>query len=277
MTFNMSEAWRDATAMMARNREVLLVVAGLFFFLPSLVLSFAMGDAQTATMRDPEAAESAMVAAYSQWAWLMVLLGVVSMVGSLALLALLRDHDRPTVGEAIKTGLVALLPAIGSYLLLAIGLMLIAFLTIGILGPLLGVSTASPTLGQLTTLAAITFAIVLYPAVKFSLATPVIAVDKVHNPIKALGRSWRLTKGASLQLFLFYVLLFLVYFVLALVAAMVSAALGLIVGPGAGLIVSALISGALSAVSSVVFVAVVAAAHRQLAGPSAGAVSQTFE
>ncbi|HEY6816158.1 MAG TPA: hypothetical protein VI168_11505 [Croceibacterium sp.] len=277
MTFNMSEAWRDATATMGRNREVLLIVAGLFFFLPSLVLNFAMGDAQELAVADPKGAEGALVAIYSQWAWLVVLIGIVSMVGSLALLALLRDHDRPTVGEAIKAGLVGLLPALGTYFLMAFGALLIVFLTIIVLGPIAGVDGENASMGQLMLLGAVAFALMIYPAVKFSLSIPVIAIDKVHNPLKALGRSWRLTKGSSLGLFLFYFLLFVVYFVLALVAAMITGALALIVGPDAGLIVSALVSGALSAATSVVIVAVIAAAHRQLAGPSAAAVSQTFE
>ena len=34
MKFDMSEAWRDAVAMMTANREVLLIVAGIFFLLP---------------------------------------------------------------------------------------------------------------------------------------------------------------------------------------------------------------------------------------------------
>jgi len=277
VTFNMSEAWRDATAMMARNREVLLIVAGLFFFLPSLVLNFAMGDAQSLAMTDPEAAEGALLAAYSEWSWLVVLIVIVSMVGSLALLALLRDHDRPTVGEAIRAGLLALLPAFGTYVILGIGALLVAFLTIALFGPILGVDATNPDLAQMTLLVAIAFAIMVFPAVKFSLSTPVIAVDKVYNPLKALARSWRLTRGSGLRMLLFYVLLFVVYLVLAMVAGMVAAALGLIVGPDAGLIISALISGALSAATSVVIVAVIAAAHRQLAGSSAEAVSQTFE
>lgn len=273
----MSEAWRDATAMMARNREVLLVVAGLFFFLPSLVLSFAMGDAQTAAISDPETAEMAMLAAYSQWGWLMILLGMVGLVGSLALLALLRDHERPTVGEAIKTGLLALLPALGAYLLLAIGAILIVLLAVTIGTVLLGISSASSNMGQVALLSFVAFAVLLYPAVKVSLFTPVIAIDKVANPLKAIARSWRLTKGCSLQLFLFYFLLFVVYVVLAMIAAMISGALALVLGADAGMIVTALISGALSAGGSVVFVAVVAAAHRQLAGPSAASVGEIFE
>jgi MFS family permease len=277
VTFNMSEAWRDATAMMSGNREVLLIVAGLFFFLPSLVLNFAMGDPRNVAVADPQAAEAAVAATYTQWWWLLGLISVVSVVGSLALLALLRDHERPTVAEAIKAGLVGLLPAIGTYVLMALGALLIIVLTSAILGPVFGVDSANPTVGQLVPIATIALLILIYPAVKFSLSTPVIAIDKVRNPIKILARSWRLTKGNSFRLFLFYFLLGVVYLVVGMVVAIVVGAFNLVAGPGAGLIISALIAGALSAATSVVAVAVIAAAHRQLAGPSAEAATRIFE
>ncbi len=277
MTFNMSEAWRDATAMMSGNREVLLIVAGLFFFLPSLVFNFATGDTQNVPMADPNDTEAAVAALYTQWWWLFGLISLVSVVGSLALLALLRDHDRPTVGEAIKTGLVGLLPAMGTYLLMAIGAFLIIILTSAILAPVLGVDAANPAPAQLIPIAMIALLLLIYPAVKLSLCTPVIAIEKVHNPLRIVARSWRLTKGNSFRLFLFYCLLGIVYLVVAMVVAIVAGVVNVIAGEGAGLIISSLIFGALSAAASVVFVAVIAAAHRQLAGPSPEIVGQTFE
>ena len=277
MKFSMSEAWRDATAMMRANREVLLIAAGIFFFVPSVVLSLAMGDAQDVGSANPEDAQAAITAAYGQWWWLMLLITLVSIAGSLALLTLLRDHNRPTVGEAIKAGLVGLLPAIGAYLIVAIGAVVIILLTFAVLGPLLGVDSANPSLRELMLIGSIAFLIMIYPAVKLSLAAPVIALDKMANPFKVLARSWRLTKGNSLRLFLFYFLLGVVYIVLAIVIGMVMAVLVLIAGQDAFVIINALISGLLSAVASVVSVAVLAAIHGQLSGPSAQAVSATFE
>ena len=52
MKFSMSEAWRDATAMMSANREVLLIVAAIFFLLPSLVMAIAMPNLQETIMAD---------------------------------------------------------------------------------------------------------------------------------------------------------------------------------------------------------------------------------
>jgi hypothetical protein len=274
--FSMSEAWRDATAMMSGNREVLLIVAGLFFFLPSVVLALMMGDVQGVAGTDPETANEAMMETYRRGWWAIVLMTLASIIGSLALLALLRDHGRPTVGEAIRMAVVRLLPAIGTYLLVGIGGIIVTLLTFAVAGPLLGLEdTSSPQ--QVLAVASIAFLIMLYPAVRLSLATPAIAIDKLSNPLRVLARSWRLTQGQGLRLLIFYVLLAIAYFVIAIVIGMALMALTLATGPSVGQTINAIVSGMLSAAVSVVFVAVLAAAHRQLAGPSEAAISETFE
>ncbi len=270
MKFDMSAAWRDAMAMVSANREVLLIISGIFFFLPSAVLGFAIGDVQEAMLSDPENAQNVMLSVYSSWSWLIAIVAIVTAVGYLALLALLRDHRRPTVGEAIKTGLIGLLPAIGTYLLLTVGLGLIFAVIIGI-----AAAIGSSALGVILVLIAVILTI--YVMVKISLAGPVIAIDKVYNPFKVLTNSWRLTKGNSIRLFLFYLLLFIAYIVIALVVSAVIGLLAVVAGSSIGLALNAIVSALISAVVTVIFVAVLAAVHRQLSGPSAAAVSETFE
>jgi hypothetical protein len=268
--FSMSEAWRDATAMMSANREVLLIVAGIFFFIPGVAMGLAMGDVQQIMLADPENAQEMVLSFYADWGWLLALGGIASVVGYLALLALLRDHNRPTVGEAIKIGLIGLLPAIGAYIVLVFGLGAAAALLAMIAGV-----TGNAAVGLLVGLVIV--AGVIYVLVKVSLAGPVIAIDKVYNPFKILTRSWRLTKGNSFRLFLFYLLLTVTYIVIAAVASGIVAVLLALLGESVATTVNAVISAAISAVAYLVFVAVLAAVHRQLSGPSAAAVSETFE
>lgn len=270
MKFNMSEAWRDATAMMAGNREVLLIVAGLFFFLPSVVLGIAMGDVQELAMADPENAAEAVYSMYGSFWWLFLLISLASVIGYLSLLALLRDHSRPTVADAIKIGIAGLLPAIGTYIVLIAGLSIAAI-------ALVTIAAASGNAGVAALIGLIVGIGIVYLAVKFSLSGPVIAIDKVYNPFTVLARSWQLTKGNSFRLFLFYLLIFIAYIVVAMIIGMVFGALTLALGESVGLTLNAVVSGAISAVVSVILVAVIAAAHRQLSGPSAAAVSETFE
>jgi len=268
--FSMSEAWRDATAMMTANREVLLIVAGLFFFIPGVVMGLAMGDFQQVVLADPENAQEVVLSFYADWGWLLALVSIASMVGYLALLALLRDHNRPTVGEAIKIGLIGLLPGIGAYIVLVLGLGLVAAALAMIAG-----LAGSAAVGLLVGI--VIFVLVVYVLVKVSLSGPVIAIDKVYNPIRILTRSWQLTKGNSFRLFLFYLLLIITYFVIAAVASGVVAGLLFAVGESIATTVNAVLSAVISAIVYVVFVAVLAAVHRQLSGPSAAAVSETFE
>lgn len=270
MKFSMSEAWRDATAMMTANREVLLVVAGIFFFIPGVAMGLAMGDIQRIMLADPDNAQKMVLSFYTDWGWLLALGGIASVLGYLALLALLRDHNRPTVGEAIKIGLIGLLPAIGAYIVLVLGLGVVA----AVLALIAGV-TGSAAIGLIVSLAIV--AVVAYVLVKVSLSGPVIAVDKVYNPFKILARSWRLTKGNSFRLLLFYLLLTITYIVIAAVASGILAVLLVVVGASVATTINAIISAAISAVAYLVFVAVLAAVHRQLSGPSPASVSATFE
>jgi hypothetical protein len=78
-------------------------------------------------------------------------------------------------------------------------------------------------------------------------------------------------------MFLFYLLLLIAYFVITMVVSMVSMGLvGLIAGQGkVALLVGGLVSGIAGAVASTLFIAVLAAIHRQLAGPEA--IGATFD
>lgn len=268
MKFSMSEAWRDATAMMSANREVLLIIAGIFFLLPSLIVALTVPGMQETMMTDPENAQQMMMELYAGWWWLLLLVIVVQIVGYLGMLALLRDASRPTVGEALRAGLASLLPAIGFYLVCAIAMVLVFML-------IFALAAASPALGVIAGL--LCSVGLIYAMVKLSLGLAVIAIDRVSNPIAAIARSWRLTKGNSFRLFLFYLLLVIVYFVISIVVGMIVSALVLALGTSAAIMLNGVLSGILGAILTVVFVAVIAAVHRQLSGPSAAAVSATFE
>jgi hypothetical protein len=270
MKFDMSAAWREAMAMVSANREVLLIVAGIFFFVPSLIVGLLIGDMQQQMFADPEKVEEAVLALYAQWWWLFVLSSVAGMLGYLTLLALLRDTSRPTVAEALKIGLIGILPGIGAYIVLVLGLSLVGGLLVA-----LASAVGNAAVGVLVVVILVVG--LIYVLVKVSLSGPVIAIDKVFNPFKILARSWRLTKGNSVRLCLFYVLLFIAYLVIATVLAMVVGLVVLAAGPSSALMVNALLGGLINAVAYMVFVAILAAVHRQLSGPSATAVSETFE
>ena len=268
MTFDMSAAWRDATVMIRANREVLMIIAGIFFFLPGVATGFAVPAIPPATMSDPERAAAAIMAFYGTWGWFYAIVLVLQMVGTLALLALLRGQGRPTVGEAMRAGAVGLLPAIGTFLLIAFGfglLVIVASMAIAALGTAAG--GAGALVGALLALGLLVAIIVA--SVRLSLTTPIIAIDRVFNPLEVLQRSWRMTGGQAMRLFVFYLLLIVVYLVIVIVAGLLAGALLLALGELASVIASSLLSALIGAGAAVISVAVLAAVHRQLAGAPA--------
>jgi hypothetical protein len=271
MKFDSNRAWKEASAAITANRDVLLALAGVFFLLPSLAFALLMPTAQAQPGATPEQAMAAMSAYYSSAAPFLIPMTILQAAGTLGLLSLFTDKRRPTVGEAIKLGFVGLLPYIGAQLLLGIA----AGLLFGILG---GIAAASGV-KALVVIVIVAVAIgVAYAMVKTSLAAPVIMVEGARNPIAALRRSWRLTKGNSVRLGLFYLLLAVVSgIVITIVMAVVGVVATLLAGGEPARVIAAILSSALGSVMTLYFVAVIAAAHRQLAGPSPERVSETFE
>ena len=132
MKLEMNRAWGQAMALIGAKKDVVFVVAGVLFFLPYLI--FLMAMPQVAAMSDPATAEAAfeqMGAFYADAWWAMLLISILQGIGMLGLLALLTDHRRPTVGEALKIGASKILSYLAAYILLAIAVGMVAMLLIG--------------------------------------------------------------------------------------------------------------------------------------------------
>jgi len=274
MKFDMSAAWDEVVRLLSANRQVLLIVAGVFFFLPQVVFSLVFAnqiaalEASQAANPDPSAIGEAMVGFYGEIWWMILLIALVQGVGMLGLLVLLSDRSRPTVGDALKTGLKLLLPYLGAQILLSclFGLLLLFPIAVG----------ASAGVGAGVLVGIVALIALVYLFTKFSLVTPVIAVERITNPLAALGRSWRLTKGNSLPLFLFIFLLIVALIVIGSVVSMVLGLILALLGAEVALVGQGLVSGVVNAAFYVVFLAALAAAHRQLAGGSPETVGETF-
>lgn len=260
MKFDMSAAWSEAMAMVTANREVLLVVAGIFFFLPAVLQGFVMPPIESLlTARDPAVLQRQMAELLGSYGWLFLLIFLAQIAGTLAMLVLLRDQRRPTVGQAIRQGFAGLLPALGAYVVLLVAVVVL-FMVVGVAG------VAAPIIGAVLSL--IAFVGLAYAMVRLSLLLPVIAVEQVRNPLTALRRSLAETGGNAGRLLAFFLLLFVAYMVVMLVIGMILGALGMVLGEAAGLIVGSVVAGVISAVATMIFTAVQAAIHRQLAGPA---------
>lgn len=271
MKFESNLAWKQASSSIGANREVLLALAGVFFLVPSLAFALFFPAPEPTPGQSESQIMAAMQAYYGSAMPVLIPMALVQAAGTLAMLTLFTDKSRPTVSEAIRLGLAGILPYIAAQLILGIGIGLVGGVALA-----LGAVTGSTAVTGLA-IAAVVLG-VIYAAIKTSLVAPIVAVERERNPIAALRRSWRLTKGNSVRIGLFYLLLFVAFVVvmsvILMIVGVILAALG---SAETARIGGAVVSSAIGAVMALYFVAVIAAVHRQLAGPSPEMVSAPFE
>lgn len=276
---DMGVAWTTATGLIGANRDTISAIAGLFLFLPSLAAALFIPEATTTVApgggnEDPQVAMQAaldqITALYADNWPVLLAVSIAGFIGSLSLLALLSDRGHPTVGEALGTGIKAIPAYIAAQLLSALAAGVVVGLPLGLMA-----AVAPPAVVGVAGLALVVFAIYLF--VKFSLISPVIAIEGVGNPITAIARSWRLTKGNSLRIFAFFVLLFIT---VVIIGALVQGILMLIlsaIGGAVATIGTGVVSALINTVMSVILLVVLAAIHRQLAGGTPERLAETFE
>lgn len=280
MKFDSNRAWLEAMAAVSANRQVLLPVAGVFFMLPTLLSTVFLTGVQTQLLQalgKPEMVQRIM--ADHTGLFLGFGLGglLVQGAGYLAIMALLSERGRLTVGQAIVAALRALPTLVAAVLLTVLGIvaasLVLALLIGGLFALIVGTGAASAIVAVAMMVA------MIYVSIKLSLVVPVVVNEGIANPLAALVRSWRLTRHNSLRLFGFFVLLMIAYIAIAFMVTIVLVApLALLVGEGRALtLFTGVVSGVIAAVSGVILTAVLAYTHRQLAAPSADTVNQTFE
>lgn len=278
---DMGKAWTQTTALIGANKDTISAIAGLFFFLPTFAAALLLTETSTTIpisgQRQGGNPDVAMQQALDQisalyadnWPVLLAI-SIAGFIGSLSLLALLTDKGRPTVGEALGQGIRSIPTYIAAQLLSALAAGVVVGLPLGLMAAL-----APPAVTATAGLALIV--LVIYLFVKFSLISPVIAIDQERNPIAAMARSWRLTKGNSVRIFAFIVLLFAV---IVIIGALVQGVLTLILSAIGGQVEAigvGLVSALVNTVMTVIFLVVIASIHRQLSGGTPEAIAETFE
>lgn len=270
MKINTGQAWADATKMIGANRELVLVLAGVFFFVPFMVLLLMLFGANLDfggpdSEPNPELiAQKINAVLLTNW-WAILLMSLGQLAGSIALISLLADKAKPTVGEAM-----ALIPKL---ILTLIAVQILTTLATQAL-PLMASALPVITRGVINILV---LPVTVFLWVKLSLAPAVIVIEKQYNPLTAMARSWELTKGNALQIFLFYLLILIAVFVVGLITAITLGLVLTLIGDRVQLIGTAIVMSALIAVYYALSYAVVAALYRQLSGPSGDSLTDTFD
>jgi hypothetical protein len=271
MKFDSNRAWQQATAAIRANREVLFALAGVFYLLPMLAFSLLFPQPEPPPGADEQAMMAFATKYYAETMPVAFPLGLVQAAGTLGLLTLLTDRSRPTVGMAIRLGFACLLPYIVSQLLFGFAAGGIAIAFLGVLG-----LTGSSVLTSAGLAATIVGGI--YLLARFSLTAPVIAVEQVRNPVRALQRSWALTRGNAGRVIVFFLLILLVFAILlTIVMSLVGIVLALIMPEHPARILAAVVSSSLEAGMGLTFIAALAATHAQLSGQPTDQLGETFD
>lgn len=271
MKLDSNLAWKEASALISANREVLLAIAGVFIVLPSLAFALFYPQPEPRQGMQPAEIMQMMQAYYASALPLMIPLILIEGTGVLAIMALFTDRTRPTVGQALGQGAAALLPYIGALLLVGFAFGLAIGLTSA-----LGLAIGSRALAGIAVIAVLVAYI--YVMFRVALLAPVVVVERIRNPIAALRRSWSLSRGNTGRIALFLILVIVAFLVvMVIVMAVIGVILALTLGGSGAKTIAALFSSALGAVLTLYLMAILAAIHRQLAGPSSEAVSKPFE
>ena len=266
LRFDSNRAWQDASGAVNANRDALIALAGVFIALPAFALAVLLPQPEPQPGADMDAAME-LAALYFQENWLaLVVLGLLSTIGTMAMLILFGHASRPTVGDAIRKGLAATPIAILAQLI--VGFVMTGLILAPVTLLAVGGSKAMGTVGV-----AIGIMIGGWFWIRTGLTTPIIAAESLRNPLAAVQRSFVLTKGNVGRLLLFLALLVLAF---AIAGEVLQLAIALVVelaaGPHAGTISGALIASMVQAAMAVYLAAALSASYRQLdaASPAPG-------
>lgn len=270
-SLDITQAWKSASRMVGANREVLVAIAGVFLLLPNLALSFFIPASRMTPAMTAQEQAQLLIEEYGRTLPLMLPASIMQMAGLLIVIIVMSDRSRPTVGAAIRRGAQKTPAYFAAQVLVGAGLA-VAFAALAALAGAIG-NPAAPS-GAILVMIVLAVTIGL----RMALVPAVIAAEDQRNPILAMRRSWQLTHGSAWRLGSFLLLAALVFVVTsALVMLFVGVTLELAANREVRRIVQALISGVLTTTAMVYVGAILAAVHRQLAGPATFEQASSFD
>jgi hypothetical protein len=259
-TLDSSTAWQGARRMVSTNRDMLIAIAGVFFLMPGLIGAVVLPTPQMTDGMTQQQLVEVVSQFYVNTAPLLIALSLPMLAGYLALLTMLLDRDRPTVGEAIVRGLRLLPSYLVVQVLVTIMLSVVAVLTLSVLALVL--PQAAATLLALVSM--------IYPITRAMLIGPEMVAQRLHNPFRAIGAGLARTRGRFLALVLFFgpaITLFLVvYWLITIVVVIILASFA---QPEVQQIAGEAVGALMLSVGYTYFTAMIASTYQQL-GPING-------
>lgn len=279
---DLNALWARAAVLMRENRQLLWVIAGVFILLPNAMIYLVLPSSNEMqeplnVLVDPTSSEEALErarlavaqAAPPVLGWI-ALLSALAHIGYGALLALL-GPARPTVGQAIGTGLKAIIPVFIAIIAFTVAWILAVTLVQLVFSPL-GLAAAA-FFGSI-----LGFLLGFYLAARLSLTLPVMAIEQRYNPFAAMLRSWRLTAASRRSVLLFWLLIGIAYSVIFILFSGVGGVLAAIPqSEGIASLTLGIFSGLFGVGSAIVICASAAAMLEQLTPPVSGSAKEDSE
>ena len=222
------------------HKEALFAIAGVFIFLPTLLVSEFVGEPAVEGLTDATEIQ-AVTFQFIADNWLPFFLSnLLIAFGGICLYILLSPSHRGTVADALSRGIKLFFVFFLANILIAIILMLGLIMLI-IPG--------------------------LYLFGRLALVPMVIADGHEKNPVTAIQKGWQLTKSNGWSILLFFVVVGMVGGVTILVAGMIVGIITGLVSGGEGIsLVENLVSALLGAGFQIVLIALAASVYRELTG-----------
>lgn len=172
MKLSYDAIWQDIVAMLKAHADIILIVAGTFMFLPTLAQAIYLPPPAMEGIDQKSLQDLALY--YESNIIPLLALRLVTLLGTGALLALFLDPARPTVGGAINAA-ARMLPSLFFVSLIEQLMMLGGFMLFILPG--------------------------LYVIARTVVSEGVVMAEDIRNPMRAIGRSFGLTRGLGWQLF----------------------------------------------------------------------------
>lgn len=231
-------AWNDALALLNGHKDVVLPIAGVFILLPTILMGYFVPEPDIGPATGQLKVIAVLIEYYQENALWFIGTTILAIIANLAIYLLILSDTKPTVGQALALSTGFFLTFYIANLISALAIFIGMFLLI-IPG--------------------------FYLAIKLSLTGPAIVAEEIKNPIAALSRSWRLTKGNSLYIFAFYAIILIVSVVIYMVVTGILGEISGMILPESGASLLELMLSSISQVAiNVIFLFITAAVYRQL-------------
>lgn len=242
MKLSYDAIWQDILAILKAHADIILVVAGAFMFLPTLAQAIYLAPPQMDGIDQKSMQNLALY--YEANIVPLLALRLVTLLGTGTLLALLLHPSRPTVGGAIAAS-GQMLPSLFFVSLLQQLIMLGGFLLLIVPG--------------------------LYVIARTMVSDAAVMAEDVRNPLRALARSFDLTRGLGWQVFgLVAILAVVTWITTSALVAIIGIPTQLLLPEGGALIARNILSAITPTTLMLVFVLLSASFYRALSAAKSG-------